>query len=151
MNDTSADETIEELKAAIAELESGEGLTRFVEGHGLQSRAFVFSWHAGHLAIDFRLPYARVLSRDETQAEDAARLGAALRLAILLISADGEGKLLSEGEDMLSVRADEGSLGYTVTDAQGETLDFGDSWDSLVARLDNLFANGPQGLQIIWP
>jgi hypothetical protein len=36
------EETIEELRAALAELESGEGLLRFVEGHGLQSRVFAF-------------------------------------------------------------------------------------------------------------
>ena len=80
-------ETIEELRAALAELESGEGLSRFVEGHGLQSRVFVFSWESEELSIDFVLPCERVLSDEEERALDALRVGSALRLAILLLSA----------------------------------------------------------------
>ena len=38
------EESIAELKAALEELESGEGLSRFVGGHGLMSRMFAFSW-----------------------------------------------------------------------------------------------------------
>ena len=38
MEGTKQEETINELKAALAELESDEGLEMFVEGHGLQSR-----------------------------------------------------------------------------------------------------------------
>ena len=53
------EETIEELRAALAELESGEGLSRFVEGHGLQSRFFAFSWKSEGLSIDFNLPCGR--------------------------------------------------------------------------------------------
>ena len=33
-------EAVEELRAAFAEIESGEGLTRLVGGHGIQSRVF---------------------------------------------------------------------------------------------------------------
>ena len=35
-------EAVEELRAAFAEIESGEGLTRLVGGHGIQSRVFEF-------------------------------------------------------------------------------------------------------------
>ena len=42
MESTKQEETINELKAALAELESDEGLEMFVEGHGLQSRYFAF-------------------------------------------------------------------------------------------------------------
>ena len=55
-------EAVEELRAAFAELESGEGLTRFVGGHGLQSRVFEFEWRDPTLDISFRMPYARDLS-----------------------------------------------------------------------------------------
>ena len=37
-------EAAEELRAAFAELESDEGLTRFIGGHGVQSRIFEFEW-----------------------------------------------------------------------------------------------------------
>ena len=106
------EETIEELRAALAELESGEGLSRFVEGHGLQSRFFAFSWKSEGLSIDFNLPCGRVLSDEEEQALDAARVGAALRMAILLLTAADGGKLLFEGEASLSVAADEDGARY---------------------------------------
>ena len=96
---------IEELKAAIAELESENGMERFVGGHGLQSRFFVFEWRDERLEIDFRLPYARVLSDEETQAEDTMKVGAAIRLAILLLASCGDGRLLEDGETKLSVEA----------------------------------------------
>ena len=50
---------IEGLRAAFAELESGEGLTRLVGGHGIQSRVFEFAWSEPALEIAFRIPYAR--------------------------------------------------------------------------------------------
>lgn len=100
-------ETVEELRAALAELDSGEGLGRFVEGHGLQSRFFAISWESERLEIAFRLPYARVLSDENDQSLDAARVGAAIRMAILLLTVAAEGKLLSEGETRISVEADE--------------------------------------------
>ena len=151
MKDKTAEETVEELRAAIAELESDGGLERFVEGHGLQSRYFRFKWDSAHLAIDFRLPYARVLSDEESQAEDSASVGGALRLAILLILADDDGQLLLEGESAISVSADDLGRHYTVTGADGGTLDSGDDWDSIIARLDSVFMNEADAVQIIWP
>ena len=41
--DGQRDEAIEELRSALGELESGNGLSGFVEGHGIQSWYFVFS------------------------------------------------------------------------------------------------------------
>ena len=58
-------EAVEELRAAFAELESGEGLTRLVGGHGIQSRVFAFAWSESALDISFRIPYGRVLSDEE--------------------------------------------------------------------------------------
>ena len=145
-------ETIDELKAALAELESEEGLGRFMAGHGLQSRFFAFSWSEKSLEIDFRLPYARVLEEEETQNADAAMVGAAIRLAILLLAASGEGRLLNDGEVQLSVTADEDGLRYDTRDADGEEIDMGDNWDSLVARLTAALPDdATASLQIIWP
>ena len=151
MKDETAEEADEELRAAIAELESDGGLERFVEGHGLQSRYFAFTWDSARLAIDFRLPYARVLFDEETQADDAAEVGGALRLAILLISDDDEGRLLADGEAAISVSADEFGRRYAITGADGETLDSGDDWDSILARLGSIFTDEAEGLQIICP
>ena len=152
MEDDKLDETIEELKAALAELESEDGLERFVGGHGLQSRFFAFEWRGERLEIDFDLPYARVLSGEGVQTEDDANIGAAIRLAILLLVADREGRLLSDGEATLSVFADDQGMGYVISDSEGEILDSGDDWEPLVARLGATVADDDGGgLQIIWP
>ena len=143
-------ETIEELRAALTELESGEGLSRFVEGHGLQSRVFVFSWESEELSIDFVLPCERVLSDEEERALDALRVGSALRLAILLLSAAAEGRLLAEGEAGLSVAADEDGVRYAVSGPDGGVIDEAEDWDPLVARLDAAFPDGDD-VQIFWP
>ena len=143
-------ETIEELRAALAALESGEGLSRFVEGHGLQSRVFVFSWESEELSIDFVLPCERVLSDEEERALDALRVGSALRLAILLLSAAAEGRLLAEGEAGLSVAADEDGVRYAVSGPDGGVIDEAEDWDPLVARLDAALPDGDD-IQIFWP
>ena len=143
-------ETIEELRAALAELESGEGLSRFVEGHGLQSRVFVFSWESEELSIDFVLPCERVLSDEEERALDALRVGSALRLAILLLEAAAEGRLLTEGEAGLSVSADEDGVRYAVSGPDGGVIDEAEDWDPLVARLDAALPDGDD-VQIFWP
>ena len=146
------EETIDELKAALAELESEEGLERFMAGHGLQSRFFAFSWSEQSLEIDFRLPYARVLEEEEAQNADSAMVGAAIRLAILLLATSGEGRLLNDGEVQLSVTADEDGLRYDTRDADGTAIDTGDNWDSLVARLTAALPDdATASLQIIWP
>ena len=80
---------IAELKAALSDLESGEGLTRFVGGHGIQSRVFEFEWDEPSLGIRFRLPCGRLLSDEESQKEDDAEIGAAIRMAVLLLSTVG--------------------------------------------------------------
>ncbi len=144
------EETIGELRAALAELESCEGLLRFVEGHGLQSRVFAFSWESEGLSIDFELPCERVLSDEEDQALDAARVGAALRMAILLLTVAAEGKLLAEGEARISVSADEDGARYAIVGPDGEEIDAGEDWDPLVARLDAALPDGDD-VQIIWP
>lgn len=145
------DETIAELKAAVAELESEEGLQRFVEGHGVQSLVFAFEWNSECLSIMFRLPCACVLSPEESQAEDNARIGVALRLAIMLIVAERDGRLLSDGEARLSVSMDAFGSRYTIYDAEGAITDSGDGWDAVVAHLCAAFPENTENLSIIWP
>lgn len=153
MEDTVRQATIGELKAALAELESEDGLERFVEGHGLQSRVFAFSWSEPELEIDFRMPYARVLSDKEAQAADAAAVGAAIRLAILLLlAAPGRGGLLAEGEARLSVTGDGDGGRYETQAPDGTPVDSGDGWDPLVARLKAALPDDADApVSIIWP
>ena len=151
MESTKQEETINELKAALAELESDDGLEMFVEGHGLQSRYFAFSWQSDGLEIEYNLPYARVLSEEEEQKLDAARIGAAIRLAILLLASLSNGALLHDGEALLSVTADETGASYSVVDSDGEEVDSGEEWGPLIARLDADLPDDGGNIQIIWP
>ena len=146
-------EVVEQLRTAIRELESGEGLTALMGGHGFQSRTFEFSWTTPTLAISYAMPYGRVLDNDETQQEDDANIGAACRLAILLIEADAAGALLSEGETAMSVSFDRFTgAHYHTTDADGKIVDSGGDWSGLVARFEHAFhSNGTDAMSIIWP
>ena len=151
MEGTKQEETINELKAALAELESDEGLEMFVEGHGLQSRYFAFSWQSEGLEIEYNLPYARVLSDEDAQKLDASRIGAAIRLAILLLATSSSGALLHDGEASLSVTADDTGASYSIFGSDGEVVDSSDEWESLIARLEADFPNVGDNVQIIWP
>ena len=151
MESTKQEETINELKAALAELESDDGLEMFVEGHGLQSRYFAFSWQSDELEIDYNLPYARVLSDEDAQKLDAARIGAAIRLAILLLASSSSGVLLHDGETTLSVTADETGASYSFVDSDGEVSDSGEEWGPLIARLETDLPAAADDVQIIWP
>ena len=103
------EESIAELKAALEELESGEGLSRFVGGHGLMSRMFEFSRSEPTLEIDFRLPYARVLMDEESQKADEAENS----MAILLLTAEGQ-KSESPEKLSLNVWSKEEGTGYAL-------------------------------------
>ena len=142
--------TIAELSATLQELESGQELTRFVGGHGLQSLLFVFEWHDPALDIDIRLPYARVLSDEDIQAADVAEIGAALRMSILLLSAADAGTLLQEGEAALYVSNDENGPAYRVVDADGHELDAGDGWNGLAARMETAFPKNSENENVLW-
>ena len=151
MECTKQEETINELKAALAELESDDGLEMFVEGHGLQSRSFAFSWQSDGLEIEYNLPYARVLSEEEEQKLVAARIGAAFRLAILLLATSSSGALLHDGETTLFVTADEAGASYSIVGTDDEVIDSGEDWEPLIARLEADFPNVGDNVQIIWP
>ena len=144
------EDTIAELKVAIAELEGGEVLSHFVGGHGFMSRRFEFDWHEPTLEIDFRLPYARVLSDEESQKDDDAAIGAAIRMAILLLTVEGR----KRGDDngmALSVWGDENAAGYSIRDGQGELVDSGEGWSGLVHRLESALPDGEEAMSVIWP
>lgn len=144
-------ETIDRLNAAMAEMETEDGLVSFVGGHGVQSRVFEFSWRSDDLEIDFRLPFARVLSDEEEQQLDSARVGAAIRLALLLLASSDAGTLLLDGEKTISVFANQSGCGYSVTGADGEEIDSGDSFDPLIARIDTALGGGGDRLAVFWP
>jgi hypothetical protein len=162
MNDDINDKrlaAIAELAAALDELEHGDGLQRLTDGHGLQSRVFAFQWEEPSLQIDFRLPYERVLMDKETQASDNAYIGAAIRLAIVLLEIecstqkDGQDKEKEAGRIVVS--CDEYGTRYAIYGADGATEDEGDDWNVLIAHLESVyydsgpFSNGQ--LNIIWP
>ena len=151
MESSKEEETINELKAALAELESDDGLEMFVEGHGLQSRYFAFSWQSDGLEIEYNLPYARVLSDEEEQKLDAARIGAAIRLAILLLATSSSGALLHDGEVTLFVTADEAGASYSIVGTDDEVIDSGEDWEPLIARLEADLPAAGDDFQVIWP
>ena len=141
-------EAVEELRAAFAELESGEGLTRLVGGHGIQSRVFEFEWSEPALEISFRIPYARVLSDEASQKDDEEEIGAAIRMAILLLSMEGR----LESVSRISVSCDDRGTSYAVYSADGELEDSGTDWAPLVKRLETEFGDSSaEPLSIIWP
>ena len=149
--DERRDEAVESLRAALGELESDDGLSSFVEGHGIQSRYFAFSWQSDWLRIELRLPYARVLSGEEAVSIDNARIGAAIRMAMLLLASPSAESILHDGEAALSVEADESGVRYEITGPDGEEIDSADDWQPLIARLESDLSVSGESLQIIWP
>ena len=140
-------EVAEELRAAFAELESDVGLTRFVGGHGIQSRVFEFEWSEPALEISFHIPYARVLSDEESQKEDDEEIGAAIRMAILLLTTAGRIGSASR----IEVSCDDRGTSYAVYAEDGELEDSGTDWSPLVRRLAAELDSATDSLSIIWP
>ena len=151
---TTIDQTIEDLREAAATLEEGGLPERFAAGHGVQSRRFRFEWSDDGLSLDFDLPCARLLSDEETQREEAAEAAAAARMGMLLLAARREGTLLQDGEASLSATCGDYGTSYEIRGAEGETLDSGDDWAPLAARLESAFgaaAPSSEVAAIIWP
>lgn len=140
-------EAVEELRAVSAELESGEGLTRLVGGHGIQSRVFKFEWSDPALDISFSIPYARVLSDEASQKEDNEEIGAAIRMAILLLTTAGRMESVSK----IEVSCDDRGTTYAIFSADGALEDSGADWSPLVKRFEAEFGDAPESLSIIWP
>jgi len=150
MENETRESAVEELQAALGELERGEGLSRFLGGHGLMSRRFEFKWDEPSLEIDFRLPYARVLGDEESQKADDSEIGAAIRMAMLLLTVEGQKDSPLEGTKA-SVWADENGVGYSLFDEEGNTTESGDDWSGIVSRLEAALPEGKESLSIIWP
>jgi hypothetical protein len=140
-------EAVDELQAAFAELESGEGLTRLAGGHGIQSRVFEFEWREPALEISFRIPYGRVLSDEATQKGDDAEIGAAIRMAILLLISAGR----IASAPRIEVSCDDHGTTYAVYAADGELEDSGTDWAPLIKRLEAELGDNSESLSIIWP
>ena len=136
-----------ELKAAFAELESGQGLTRLVGGHGIQSRVFEFEWDEPTLGIRFRLPYARLLQDEAAQKADDEEIGAAIRMAMLLLATAER----MASESRIEVSCDDRGTAYAVYSADGELEDSGTDWSPLVKRFEIESGTAAEPLSIIWP
>jgi len=139
------------LEAALEELESGEGLSTFVEGHGLQSHRFRFEWSEPLLQISYDLPTGRVLSPEEDQKTDDAEAGAAIRLALVLLHAVQDGKTEAFEEGTLSVSYDDSGAHYAIHAPDGNVVDEGDGWSGLVSRLEVHFGDSSENVIIICP
>ena len=144
--ETKRAEAVEELRAAFAEIESGEGLTRLVGGHGIQSRVFEFEWREASLEISFRLPYGRVLLDEESQKEDNEEIGAAIRMAMLLLAT-----VERMESSRLEVSCNDHGTAYAIYGADGELEDSDTDWAPLVKRLEAEFGDALEPLSIIWP
>ena len=136
-----------DFRPTIAELESGTGLTRLVGGHGIQSRVFEFEWRDASLEVLFRIPYGRVLSDEELQKEDDAEIGAAIRMAILLLTMAGRMRSASR----IEVSCDDRGTTYAIYAADGELEDSGTDWAPLVKRLEAELGDAPEPVSVIWP
>ena len=146
MGDDERIAAIAALKVALEELDTEEGLTSFVEGHGMQSLFFVWRWNDERRRIDFHLPYARVLETKEEQKEDDSEIAAAIKMAILLLS------LGDAVEERIEVDCDEDGTRYSVRTTDGELADSGDDWRVLVNRIEaTLPADVDSNIVIIWP
>lgn len=144
-------EAVAALEDALDEIKSGEGLSAFVEGHGLQSHRFRFEWREPSLQISYNLPTGRVLSPEEDQRADDAEAGAAIRLALVLLRAVQDGKTEMFEDGMLSVSCDDSGTSYSIHAPDGSVIDEGDGCSGLVSRLENIFGDSKENVMIIWP
>lgn len=140
-----------DLRNALGELKSGEGLATFVGGHGFQSRFFRFDWREPGLEISFVLPTARVLSDEASQAIDDLEAGNAIMMAIILLSAAQEGRLAGLGAARISVSCDDTGARYALYAEDGGVIEEEDEWNGLVERISNVFGDYDESLAIIWP
>ena len=146
MEDDERIAAIAALNVALEELDTEEGLTSFVEGHGIQSLFFVWRWNDERRRIDFHLPYARVLETEEEQQEDSAEIAAAIKMALLLLS------LGNTLEERIEVDCDEDGTRYSVRTTDGELVDSGDDWRTLLNRIETILPSDAEtNITIIWP
>ncbi len=134
------------LKETLEELRSEEGLTTFVEGHGVMSRRFVWRWSDDKCTVDIELPYACALKSPEEQSADDDEIEAAVKMALLLLS------LGDAIEGQISIACDETGVSYSVWSEDGTLEDAGDDFRPLIRRIEEMLpSDAESGLSIIWP
>jgi len=138
-------ETIKKLQQTLAELESGDELSHFVAGHGFQSRFFGFEWADDFLSITIHLPYGHLLDDAQTQQMSDLSLGIAIRMVMLLLTAQ------SSGEGRLEVICNENETYYAIKDGEGNVVDSGNELNPLVKRLERVFSDTNEKSVVIWP
>jgi hypothetical protein len=143
-------EAVAGLEDALEEIESGEGLSTFVEGHGLQSRRFRFEWREPGLEISYDLPTGRVLAPEEDQQADDAEAASAIRLALLVFRAIHDGRTAELEDGLVGVSCDEDGAHYVVYGPDGSLVDKGDGWSVLIPPLETLFRDVSKTLAIFW-
>ena len=144
-------EALVELEDALEEIESGEGLSSFVEGHGIQSRVFRFEWSEPSLQISYELPTGRVLSGEEAEKRDEAEIAAAIRMALILLRAVRDGKMEGAGYGQISVSCDDSGAQYAIRAEDGSMIDESEGWSGLASRLESLLGDAAGDLIVIWP
>ena len=87
------------------------------------------------------------LSDEASQKEDDEEIGAAIRMAILLLTTAGRIGSASRME----VSCDDRGTTYAVFAADGELEDSGTDWAPLVKRFETELGDAPESLSIIWP
>ena len=141
------EETIERLSAALEEIEGGRSPGGFTGGHGVQSRVFEFRWSEPSLEIDFRLPYDLVFDDEEARKARAAEIGAAIRMAILLLKVVDSGGLGGR----VAVSAAARGVFYGIFGENGEAEDSGNDWSRLASRLGDALGCDPREVSIFRP
>ena len=144
-------EALVDLEEALEEIESGEGLSMFVEGHGIQSRVFSFEWSEPQLQISYELPTGRVLSGEEAEKSDDAEIAAAIRMALVLLRTVRDGKMEGAGYGSISVSCDDDGASYAIRAEDGSLIEESEGWSSLVKRLEDVLGDAVEDLVIIWP
>ncbi len=144
-------EAVARLEDALDEIKSGEGLSTFVEGHGLQSRRFRFEWLEPSLQISYDLPTGRVLSSENEQKADDVEVGAAIQLALVLLQAVQDGKTEVFEDGLLSVSCDDNGAHYALYAPDGSVKDEGDGWGGLVSRLEASYRDWAEEVIIFMP
>ncbi len=136
---------INKLSQSLAALEAGEELSYYITGHGFQSRFFSFSWEDEMLSLDIHLPYALLFSNNDIQTNGKLSLGVAIRMAILLLTAQ------NLGEGRLEVFCDDSGVRYSIYDGADNVVDSGDDWHPLVKRLEKACTENNETVTVIWP
>ena len=137
---------IADLSAALSALEAGGAPAPFLGGHGIQSRLFEFTWCDSALEIDFRLPWGLALDEEELRRARDAEVGAAIRLAMLLLQAPA-----AEDGGRTAVAADSRGVSYAVFAPDGSLEDADDDWEPLVRRLETNLADPAPAATVFWP